>query len=130
MILRIRCIIDANFIIAAPKVGFDHLNVAAGFDELRSKLDVLKQRCEEVGRDPATLETTMLVGALIDEKASADQIPPGMERNTVAGSAESIADQIKCKVLDAGIDGVIIMAPFYTPGVVAKAGEALKPLVS
>jgi F420-dependent oxidoreductase-like protein len=109
---------------------FDHLNVTAGFDELRSKLNALKQRCEEVGRDPATLETTMLVGALIDEKASADQIPPGMERNTVVGSAESIADQIKSKVLDAGIDGVIIMAPFYTPGVVAKAGEALKPLVS
>ena len=30
MILRVGCIIDANFIIAAPKVGFDHLNVAEG----------------------------------------------------------------------------------------------------
>jgi F420-dependent oxidoreductase-like protein len=48
---------------------FDYLNITAGFNELRGKLDALKQRCEEVGRDPATLTTSMLVGALVDEKA-------------------------------------------------------------
>jgi hypothetical protein len=31
-------------------------------------------------------------------------------------------------VLDAGIDGVIINIPFYTPGVVAVVGDALRPL--
>src|SRR5262245_3241592 len=51
---------------------FDHLNVIAGFDELPGKVAVLKQRCEEVGRDPATLETSMLVTALVDDNASAD----------------------------------------------------------
>ena len=50
---------------------FDHLNMIAGFDELPAKLDALQQRCEEVGRDRATLETSMLVTALIDENASA-----------------------------------------------------------
>jgi hypothetical protein len=29
-------------------------------------------------------------------------------------------------VFDAGIDGVIINMPFYTPGVIAAAGEALR----
>jgi alkanesulfonate monooxygenase SsuD/methylene tetrahydromethanopterin reductase-like flavin-dependent oxidoreductase (luciferase family) len=53
-----------------------------------------------------------------------------MRQRMVAGSADSIAEQIKSNILDAGIDGVIIMVPFYTPGVVAKAGEALRPLVS
>lgn len=109
---------------------FDHLNVIAGFDELPRKLAVLKQRCEEVGRDPATLETSMLVTALIDENASADAIPAEMSQRMVVGSPDSIADQIKAKVFDAGIDGVVINVPFYSPGVVAKLGEALKPLVA
>ncbi len=113
---------------------FDHLNVIAGFDELPNKLKVLHQRCEEVGRDPATLETSMLVTALIDDSgpsaASPDQIPAEMSQRMVVGSPESVADQIKTKVLDAGIDGVIINVPFYSPGVVARAGEALRPLVA
>lgn len=108
---------------------FDHLNMIAGFDELPDKVAALKQRCDEVGRDPATLETSMLVTALIDDNASPESIPSGMAQRMVVGSAQAVADQIKTKVLDAGVDGVIINIPFYTPGVVAKAGEALKPLV-
>jgi F420-dependent oxidoreductase-like protein len=109
---------------------FDHLNIIGGFDELPGKVDALKQRCEEVGRDPATLETSMLVTALIDDNASADHVPEPMKQRMVAGSADSVAEQIKTKVLDAGLDGVIINLPFYSPGIVAKAAEALKPLVS
>lgn len=109
---------------------FDHLNVIAGFDQLPAKLAVLNQRCEEVGRDPATIQTSMLVTALVDENASADVIPAEMSQRMVVGSADSIADQIKAKAFDAGIDGVVINVPFYSPGVVAKLGEALKPLVA
>jgi F420-dependent oxidoreductase-like protein len=109
---------------------FDHLNVIGGFDELPRKLAVLKQRCEEVGRDPATMETSMLVTALVDDNASADVVPAEMSQRMVAGSADSIADQIKAKVFDAGIDGVVINVAVYSPGVVAKLGEALKPLVA
>jgi F420-dependent oxidoreductase-like protein len=109
---------------------FDHLNVIAGFDQLPNKLAVLKQRCEEVGRDPATLETSMLVTALIDDNASADSIPAEMSQRMVVGSADAVAEQIKTKVFDAGIDGVVINVPFYSPGIVAKAGAALARLVS
>lgn len=109
---------------------FDHLNIIAGFDELPGKLAVLKQRCEEVGRDPATLETSTLVTALIDENVSADVIPAEMDQRMVVGSPDSIADQIKTKIFDAGIDAAIINVPFYAPGAVAKLGEALKPLVA
>ena len=49
---------------------FDHLNVIAGFDELPRKVQVVKERCEEIGRDPATLETSMLVTALVDENVT------------------------------------------------------------
>jgi F420-dependent oxidoreductase-like protein len=109
---------------------FDHLNIIAGFDELPGKLAALKQRCEEVGRDPATLETSTLVTALIDENVSADVIPAEMGQRMVVGSPDSIADQIKTKIFDAGIDAAIINVPFYAPGAVAKLGEALKPLVA
>jgi hypothetical protein len=49
----------------------------------------------------------------------------------VAGSPASIAEQVKAKVLDVGVDGVIISlaAHGYTPGVITTAGEALRPLV-
>ncbi|BCZ24446.1 LLM class F420-dependent oxidoreductase [Mycobacterium senriense] len=108
---------------------FDHLNVIAGFDELPRKLDAVRRACAEVGRDPATLETSTLTTVLIDENASLDQLPADMTQRAVVGTPDSIADQIKTKVIDAGVDGVIINLPFYTPGVIEAAGAALRPLV-
>jgi F420-dependent oxidoreductase-like protein len=112
---------------------FDHLNVIAGFDELAAKVKVVKERCEEIGRDPATLETSMLVTAMVDENITPDLIPEEMSQRMVAGSAEQVAEQIKTKVLDAGIDGVIMNMPThiqgYKPGAITGVGNALRPLV-
>jgi hypothetical protein len=108
---------------------FDHLNVMAGFDELPRKVKVVRQRCEEIGRDPATLETSQLITVLLDDSIKPDQIPAEMTQRMAAGSPDSVADQLKTKVIDAGIDSLIINIPFYTPGVVKAAGEALRPLV-
>lgn len=108
---------------------FDHLNVIAGFDELPRKVDAVRRSCEEVGRDPATLETSALITALIDDNASLEQIPAEMTQRTVAGTPDAVADQLKSKVIDAGIDGVIINLSAYTPGVIEAAGAALRPLV-
>lgn len=108
---------------------FDHLNVIAGFDELPAKVKVVQQRCEDIGRDPATLETSALTTVLLDDNAKPDQVPPEMTQRMVIGDAEAVAEQIKTKVLDAGIDSIIINLPFYTPGVITAAGEALRPLV-
>ena len=110
---------------------FDHLNIIAGFDELPRKLAVVKERCEEIGRDPATLETSMLVIAIIDENVTEDLIPDDFKQQAVFGSAESVAEQIKTKVLDAGVTGVILSPVTslngYHPGGVTAVGEALKP---
>ena len=109
---------------------FDHLNVIAGFDELPGKLEVVRRRCEDIGRDPATLETSTLTTVLVDENAKPDQVPAEMTQRMVVGGPDSVADQINTKVLDAGIDGVIIEdLPFYTPGVISAVGEALRPVV-
>jgi F420-dependent oxidoreductase-like protein len=108
---------------------FDHLNVIAGFDQLPGKVKVVRERCEEIGRDPATLETSVLLTVLLDENAKPDLIPAEMSQRMLAGSAEHIAEQVKTKVLGAGIDGVIINMPFYTPGAITAVGDALRPLV-
>ncbi len=113
---------------------FDHLNIIAGFDELPRKVAVVKDRCEEIGRDPATLETSMLVIAVIDENFSPDLIPDDFKQQAVVGGPESVADQIKTKVLDAGVDGVILspVTSFsgYHPGGITAVAEKLKPVLA
>ncbi|OBG90376.1 LLM class F420-dependent oxidoreductase [Mycobacterium sp. E136] len=110
---------------------FDHLNIIAGFDELPRKVQVVKERCEDIGRDPATLETSMLVVAIIDENITGDVIPDDYKQQAVFGSAEQVAEQIKTKVLDAGVNGVILSPVTslngYQPGGVTAVAEALRP---
>ncbi|HYO04397.1 MAG TPA: LLM class F420-dependent oxidoreductase [Mycobacterium sp.] len=112
---------------------FDHLNIIAGFDELPRKLQVVKENCEKIDRDPATLETSMLVVAIIDENVTPDVIPEDFRQQAVFGSPEQVADQIKTKVLDAGVDGVIIspVTSFngYQPGGATAVAEKLKPML-
>ena len=108
---------------------FDHLNIIAGFPELPGKLSVLAQRCEEVDRDPATLETSVLVSVIAGDNLSDDIVPTEMNGRMVVGSPEHVAEQIKTKVIDVGIDGVIINMPGYVPGAITKVGEALRPVV-
>jgi F420-dependent oxidoreductase-like protein len=113
---------------------FDHLNIIAGFDELPRKVQVVKERCEEIGRDPATLETSMLVIAILDENVTPDVVPDDFKQQAVVGGPEQVADQIKTKVLDAGVDGVILSPVTslagYQPGGITAVAEKLKPLLS
>ena len=112
---------------------FDHLNIIAGFDELPRKIQVVKENCEKIDRDPATLETSMLVVAIIGEGVTAEFIPEDFRQQAVFGSPEQVAEQVKEKVLDAGVDGVILSPVTsidgYHPGQVTAVGELLKPLL-
>ncbi|MFL0285738.1 LLM class F420-dependent oxidoreductase [Mycobacterium sp. SMC-21] len=112
---------------------FDHLNIIGGFEELPHKLGVVRDACEKIDRDPATLETSMLLTALVDDRATPDAIPEANRQNMVAGSAESVAEQLKAKVFDVGVDGVIINIPTqvtgYVPGVIAALGAALHSVI-
>jgi F420-dependent oxidoreductase-like protein len=113
---------------------FDHLNIIAGFDELPHKLAVIRENCEKIGRDPATLETSVLAIAIIDENVTADFIPEDFRQQAVFGSPEQVAEQIKTKVLDAGVDGVILSPVTslngYHPGPATAVAELLKPLIT
>ncbi len=113
---------------------FDHLNIIAGFDELPRKVAVVKENCEKIDRDPATLETSVLAIALIGEQYTADIIPDEFKQQAVYGAPEQVAEQLKEKVYDAGVDGVILSAftigGYTPPGGVAAVGEALRPLIA
>ncbi|MFF2084635.1 LLM class F420-dependent oxidoreductase [Nocardia sp. NPDC058176] len=131
----------------------DHLNIICNASELPRKLDALHQRCAEAGRDPATLETSFLALAIVDEdgdrarKQQADilarlgidlsTLTEAERRETVAdrqfaGTPDEVAEQIRTRVLDLGIDGVIVnmVTNGHEPGVVSAVGQALRPLVS
>jgi F420-dependent oxidoreductase-like protein len=108
----------------------DHLNVIAAFDELPRKMDAVAARCEEAGRDPATLETSVMLTVIVDENLDPAQLPENVNRRMAAGSPAQIADQVREKVLDVGIDGVIINLPNgHTPGVITAVAEALRPVI-
>lgn len=107
----------------------DHLNLIADIDELPHKLDVLRQRCAEIDRDPVTLETSTLLTVVLDDAPR--DIGEARGGRAVVGSLDQVADEIKRRVLDVGVDGVIVNLPThgYTPGVVTKVGEVLRPLI-
>lgn len=118
-----------TFAIAARNA--DHLNIVAALDELPRKLAALAARCEEAGRDPSTLETSLMLTVIIDENATPDTLPPEVGGRVVIGSPAHIAAQVQSRVLDAGVDSLIInlAAHGHTPGVITTAGEALRPLL-
>ncbi|KAA0024394.1 LLM class F420-dependent oxidoreductase [Antrihabitans cavernicola] len=130
----------------------DHLNVICDASELPRKLEALDARCSEAGRDRATLETSFLAFVMIDEdgdkarKAQSDFLAErgvdlaalsdddrkkATDRHFV-GSPDDVAQQIKERVLDQGIDGVIInlITNGHEPGIVELAGKTLAPLVA
>ena len=108
----------------------DHLNIVAGFAELPRKMDAVKARCAEVGRDPATLETSMMLTAMVDENAKPEHLPENLTARMAIGSPAQIADQVEAKVLAAGLDGAIINIPGgHIPGVITSVAEALRPLL-
>ena len=109
----------------------DHLNLIADIAELPAKLNVLRQRCAEIDRDPETLETSCLLTVVVDGYDAPKDIDEARGGRALSGTVDQVADEIKRRVLDVGIDGVIINLPThrYTPGVITEVGDALRPLV-
>lgn len=129
-----------------------HLNIIAAASELPRKLEALAKRCEEVGRDRSTLKTSFLATVILDpdgDKARATLYEMmkgrGVDRDSVVaeqwaeltdryfvGSPDEVAQQIKARVLDVGIDGITInmITNGHVPGMITLAANALSPLVN
>lgn len=107
----------------------DHLNIVAAFGELPRKMDAVKARCAEAGRDPATLETSMMLTVVVDENTNPDQLPENATARMAIGSPARIAEQVQEKLLDVGVTGAIInIRNGHVPGVITSVAEALRPL--
>lgn len=110
----------------------DHLNIIAPLDDLPAKLRVLESRCHEIEREPSTLETSCLLTVVLDGVPSRDMPEADASGGRVVhGSPRQVAEAIKRHVIDVGVDGVIVNLPThgYTPGLIARVGDALAPLV-
>ena len=108
---------------------FDHLNIIAAFEELPGKLEALARRCDEAGRDPATLETSVLLTAVVDPAFDEESLPAAMRGRMVGGSPERIAEAVAAKVTGVGVDGVVVNVPVYVPGSIRALGAALRDVV-
>ncbi|GLY05319.1 LLM class F420-dependent oxidoreductase [Actinoplanes sp. NBRC 101535] len=114
----------------------DHMNIICDLDDLARKVGVLRQRCEEIGRDPSTLATSFLIMGMVgeDEKEArelAGTIPEDRRNRAFAGTPEQVAEMVQERVLGAGIDGITInlVRNGHRPGMVSAVGTALKKLV-
>ena len=113
----------------------DHMNIICDAQDIPTKVAALRQRCEEIGRDPSTLATSYLGFVyMVEDAAQVDafwaRVPEDRKSRIFAGTPEDVAEQLKTKVLDQGIEGLTINMPFngHEPGVVTRAGEVLGKL--
>jgi F420-dependent oxidoreductase-like protein len=127
-----------------------HLNIICNPSELPRKLEALDARCAEAGRDRASLETSFLGFVMIDEDGdkareyqrgylrgigvnpdslSEEEWKAATERHFV-GDPDTVAADLKARVLDAGVDGLVINLPAsgHEPGNVELAGTTLSKL--
>ena len=115
----------------------DHMNIICDVDDIPQKVAALRQRCEEAGRDPATLPTSFLTMGLVGEdeqevKQMGAMIPEDRRARVFLGTADQVAEMLAEKVIGAGIGGITINLPGngHRPGVVSRVGAALKPLTN
>jgi F420-dependent oxidoreductase-like protein len=114
----------------------DHMNIICDVDAIPQKVAALRQRCEEAGRDPATLPTSYLTMGLVGEteqevKEIAERVPEDRRGRVFLGTADQVAEQLHEKVIGAGIGGITInlIVNGHRPGMVSRVGAALKPVV-
>ncbi|NQE67759.1 LLM class F420-dependent oxidoreductase [Nocardia gamkensis] len=130
----------------------DHLNIICNASELPRKIEALRARCAEAGRDPQTLETSYLCFVMMDEdgdlvrKQQRDYLSRmGIDLSAMSdseraqspadrqfvGTPDDVAEQLRTRVLDQGVDGLIINMVFngHEEGAVELAGRTFAPLV-
>ena len=114
----------------------DHMNIICDRADIGRKVAALRQRCEEAGRDPATLPTSYLTMVLMvdsDAEVAAldERIPPDRRSRVFVGTPDQIAEAVQKDVLDAGVNGLTInmIMNGHVPGMVELAGRTLGPLL-
>ena len=102
-----------------------------GLEALRRKTDILAAYCEELGRDPATVERTMATPVIVaateaEFEALRDRLPPERRPHVVGGTPEQAAEGLR-PYLDAGFTGFTFNNTTYrTTDQIAVIGELLR----
>jgi alkanesulfonate monooxygenase SsuD/methylene tetrahydromethanopterin reductase-like flavin-dependent oxidoreductase (luciferase family) len=111
----------------------DACNVSGDLDTVRHKLEVLRDHCADVGRDPAEVTTTRL-GALFlvdtaQQSVETREMIVGLAGEEFAaactiGDDEQVVEQVTA-ILDAGVQEPIFNMPFADAATVRRAGRLL-----
>ena len=116
--------------IAAKYADMTHW-FAIGLDALKHKTEVLERYCEEIGRDPSTIERTMgapviVVGSDDEGKAFLEKIPPERRPFVNVGGREQAAEALR-PYIEAGFTGFTFNNAMYrTPEQIERVGEVLQ----
>ena len=101
-----------------------------GLDALRHKDELLRRYCDEIGRDPTTIERTMATPVVVasseaEGQAILERMPPERRPNMAAGTAEQMADALR-PYLDAGFTGFTFNnSVFRSPEQIEAVGDLL-----
>jgi F420-dependent oxidoreductase-like protein len=101
-----------------------------GMDVLARKTELLRAYCEEIGRDPASIERTMAAPIIVaptegEAQAVHDRLPPERRIGVTAATMERAADALR-PYIDAGFTGFTFNNNIYrTPERIAALGELL-----
>jgi F420-dependent oxidoreductase-like protein len=117
------------------KIAAKHADIThwfpLGLDALRHKNEVLEGYCEEIGRDPSTIERTMaapvvVAGSDADAQKVFELMPPERRPYVTVGPPEQMADALR-PYLDAGFTGFTFNNNIYrTPDAIGYVGELLR----
>jgi len=102
-----------------------------GMETLKRKDDLLIRYCEEVGRDPSTIERTMASPVVVarteaDAKAGLERLPPERRPYINIGVPEQAAEALQ-PYIDAGFTGFTFNNTIYrTPEQIESVGELFR----
>jgi F420-dependent oxidoreductase-like protein len=102
-----------------------------GMETLKHKDELLVRYCEEIGRDPSTIERTMatpvvVAGSEAEAKAAIESLPPERRAWVKVGVPEQAAEVLR-PYIDAGFTGFTFNNSIYkTPEQIARIGELLR----
>ena len=116
--------------IAAKYADITHW-FALGLDSLKHKTEVLERYCEEIGRDPSTIERTAGAPVIVTEneaagKAFLERLPPERRPFVNVGRPEQMAEAMR-PYIEAGFTGFTFNNNLYrTPEQITLVGELLQ----
>jgi F420-dependent oxidoreductase-like protein len=102
-----------------------------GMETLKRKDELLVRYCEEIGRDPSTIERTMAAPVVVaaseaEVNAALERVPPERRPFVNIGTPEQVAEGLRAYI-DAGFTGFTFNNSIYrTPEQIGLIGELLR----